>query len=253
MAKNTLYNFIDLYINGKKGLANVIALKPMETRDKKKYFLLQLKLSKAIYFKSNKQVLELVEHHISIYKTEHSYDPALSQYHYTAKLEGPNKTFYTLHVYFNENGQITKAPVLSLIENEKPSPVQITEKKACQFVAQAEAAIRPTIMQLNAAKIECIDQLKRQFEEEDEKATALSTDLKSNAVQHKLVIQKMINLARQLNPLFKHEKYAMSAQMLGELQYSPTPERKKAPFPCKKPAGRKSQPPTRDVLKLLHQ
>lgn len=86
MAKNTLYNFLNLcvYKNKKLHMGNDIYL--IKTQDKKNcpYFRFDLPLEQPISFDLNELELNLSKHHISVYEGENSENPSLSQFHYSA-------------------------------------------------------------------------------------------------------------------------------------------------------------------------
>ncbi|MCW8451037.1 hypothetical protein [Legionella quinlivanii] len=243
--KNTLYNFIALYIDGRKQLVNVKKLKPLTTQDNKDYYLMDLELPRSITFDLNDKELELVEHHISVYATESNGIPSLSQYHYTVKLKAvqaeqakrqpdPLSDHYILHIYFNDKDQLTKLPSLNFVSKGRQKSVSIDQDLIGRFLALSEEMIRPTLMQLRALKKECIEQLQQQYQIEETRASDLSTDLKKNAAEHKLAIQRMIAIRLQLDPLFKHDTNAAVAEMLAAIEFkSPIAKAKSPSLPTK--------------------
>ncbi|RAP36390.1 hypothetical protein B1207_09645 [Legionella quinlivanii] len=252
--KNTLYNFIAHYIDGQKKLVNVRKLKPLTTLDKKDYYLIDLEMPRPMTFDLDDKKLELIEHHISVYATESNGIPSLSQYHYTVKLKAvkpeeakrepdPLSDHYILHIYFNEKDELTKLPSLNFVSKGRQKTVSLDHDLIGKFLALSEEMIRPTLMQLRALKKECIEQLQQQYQIEEARASELSTDLKKNAAEHKQVIQRMIAIRLQLDPLFKHDTNAAVAEMLGAIRFKSPIAQEKPPLPPTKTVEEKKSVP----------
>ncbi|MCW8386438.1 hypothetical protein OQJ18_00065 [Fluoribacter dumoffii] len=217
MAKNTLYNFLNLcvYKNKKLHMGNDIYL--IKTQDKKNcpYFRFDLPLEQPISFDLNELELNLSKHHISVYEGENSENPSLSQFHYSAYFVDKKKQEYILHVYFNEHSQLSQLPVLSLISgDDKRTYLEVEEHLSDQFITLAREKVDPVISEVQRRKSEKIRHLQTQYEKDEQQASELSKDLAANKSEHDVVVQRMIKTLKGLNPLFKHDSYIRIAKSL---------------------------------------
>lgn len=217
MAKNTLYNFLDLcvYKIKKLHLGNDVYL--IKTQDKTNcpYFRFDLPIEQPISFKFKDLELNLSKHHISVYEGENSENPSLSQFHYSAYFVDKKNQEYVLHVFFNERNQLSQLPVLSLITgDDKKTHLEIEEYLSDQFITLAREKVDPIISEVQRRKSEKIRNLQIQYEKDEHQASELSKDLIAKKLEHEVVVQRMIKTLKALNPLFKHDSYIRIAKSL---------------------------------------
>ncbi|MCW8400797.1 hypothetical protein OQJ26_18605 [Legionella sp. PATHC038] len=217
MAKNTLYNFLDLcvYKNKKLHLGNDVYL--IKTQDKTNcpYFRFDLPIEQPISFKFKDLELNLSKHHISVYEGENSENPSLSQFHYSAYFVDKKNQEYVLHVFFNERNQLSQLPVLSLVtDDDKKTHLEVEEYLSDQFITLAREQVDPIISEIQRRKSEKIRNLQTQYEKDELQASELSKDLKAKKSEHELVVERMIKTLKALNPLFKHDSYIRIAKSL---------------------------------------
>ncbi|MCW8408331.1 hypothetical protein OQJ13_05015 [Legionella sp. PATHC035] len=217
MAKNTLYNFLELcvYKNRKLHLGNDVYL--IKTQDKTKcpYFRFDLPIEQPIFFKFKDLELNLSKHHISVYEGENAENPSLSQFHYSAYFVDKMNQEYVLHVFFNERNQLSQLPVLSLITgDDKKTHLEIEEYLSDQFITLAREKVDPIISEVQRRKSEKIRNLQTQYEKDEQQASELSKDLIAKKSEHEVVVQRMIKTLKALNPLFKHDSYIRIAKSL---------------------------------------
>lgn len=67
----------------------------------------------AVPISGKSRFLRLANHHLSFYEEYDPQNPLLSEYHYTAHFLDSDKHLYRLHVYFNNNNELTIAPLLA--------------------------------------------------------------------------------------------------------------------------------------------
>ncbi|KTD22107.1 coiled-coil-containing protein [Legionella lansingensis] len=217
MPKNTLYNFLEhcVYKNKKLHMGNDVYLIKAQDKTKHPYFRFDLPIKHPISFKLNELELNLAKHHISVYKGETSANPSLSQFHYSGYFRDKNNQEYVLHVYFNDRNQLTQSPILAkVINNDEKTSIEIEEELSDQLITLAKEKVDPIISEMQRRKSEKIKQLKNQYEKDERLASELSADLKAKKSEYNSIVQRMIKVLKELNPLFKHDSYIKIAKWL---------------------------------------
>ncbi|MBA2652872.1 MAG: hypothetical protein H0U73_11470 [Tatlockia sp.] len=214
MKFNTLYRFINEELNQSQGAATAkIELKNFSyktDKSKNNYLMYELNLNKSNTFITSQGTrYQLISHHISFYEMEDDKNPYLSQYHYTAYFSDMENTHYELHVYLNQNDQLTCKPVFSLKENGQPSETNQESESFMQSLL--DYAINETLVlikplrQLEQKKRASFVELYNQYES---KLSILSLDLKTNKNQYIKLLIETINVLKELvhytdNPYFE--------------------------------------------------
>lgn len=161
MPKNTLFQFITQLKKNTSG-ADLKQFVLRVNSNNSSYYCMDLPVNEPIKFKLDKASLSLTAHHISVYENENKTNPNLSQYHYTAYFQDESGDNYCLHVYFDDNNQLTRSPTLDMSSlNNKPIDISHAEK---QFTTLAMRFAYPVITVLKKQQYDCIKKLRDEYE-----------------------------------------------------------------------------------------
>ncbi|WED44533.1 hypothetical protein [Legionella cardiaca] len=174
MSTNTLFNFIDLHILSLDlGAIHCNKLELDKNKDGHLYYRCELNQStKPVILKNGNEIYTLSEHHISIYQIEQRNNPSLSQYHYTAYFTDSKGMVFRLHVYFNDNDELTMNTVFSRKEQGSFIPVK-TEDLESKFIELAVTSVKPVISALRKNHNNQISTLERRYIQLEKEAKAL--------------------------------------------------------------------------------
>lgn len=221
MNKNIVFNFIKTHGNNLtvKSFKNCYGLVVTQDKNEVEYCRFDLKTPKKLMvIKNQGQELRLTSHHISIYKTEQEYNPSLSQYHYTAYFSDTEGRNYQLHVYFNNEDELTQMPVLSLEELKGVfTPVSV-EAIQDNLTALAITYTKPIIEELRNQLFITIDQLDKDYESSELKASMLSLDVEQNYPAYMQRLIEMEDILKQLGMLVSHQQYQKKLELIHSMR-----------------------------------
>lgn len=210
--RNVLFNFISQYKSQihLSQLAGCIKISTNKDKNQTPYHCIDLTLPK------NKTMIgsyKLTAHHISIYENEDLKLPHLSQYHYTAYFEDDFGLNYSLHVYYNNKGELAKEPVLTMIENKKAQIINSSDFHP-QFVALSELSLNNIISSLRIQQNTIVTNLQKSYLELEAETSALSIKLDSNYLAK---LQEMIKALDELIDLTNHKHYIQIQILLKQM------------------------------------
>ncbi|KTD00009.1 hypothetical protein [Legionella erythra] len=161
MPKNTLFQFITHLKKNTSG-ADLKQFVLRVNSSNSRYYCIDLPVNEKLKFKLDKASLSLTAHHISVYENENKANPNLSQYHYTAYFQDESGSDYCLHVYFDDNNQLTRSPSLDMLSlNNKAIDISHAEK---QFTTLAMQFAYPVIAALKKQQQDCIKELRDEYD-----------------------------------------------------------------------------------------
>ncbi|HHF7344184.1 TPA: hypothetical protein ACPSKB_000585 [Legionella feeleii] len=207
MAKNVLFNFVDLYLAASEAsLPNCQSVKLDSTKEGRLYYRFELEHTHPVVLQDDEYIL--LDHHVSVYETENQANPFLSQYHYTAYFKGPDGTRYQLHVYYNDQNEMTVKPVFS-IQNETDNsfiPLE-SEQLNEDFVNLARVYAKPLIKNIRKQLTDTVKALATQYSEWDREASLLSTSIAHNHENYLATLRECAEIAKRLALLVRHDHY----------------------------------------------
>ena len=232
MAHNTLFNFIKLYI-----VPQTISFpncEPAVADENKKgvpYFRFELKIANSISFTDGEHTHRLVSHHISVYESEKTYDPSLSQYHYTAYFEDEEGFRYQLHVYFDDADRLTQEPIFARESKNEKTEVINCNRLNEGFVELARTNIEPVIGEIRTRLNNKIQALESSYRDLEKQASELSTNLATNYPDYLKKLGRIQSTLTNLIPLVKHDHYIKVLMLINQLKksvekFSPKPTTK---------------------------
>ncbi|MFW2571706.1 hypothetical protein [Legionella sp. 29fVS95] len=207
MAKNVLFNFVDFYLAASEApLPNCQSVKLDSTKEERLYYRFELEHTHPVVLQDGEYLL--LDHHVSVYQTENQANPFLSQYHYTAYFKGRDGTRYQLHVYYNDQNDMTVKPVFS-IQNETDGSFTPLESEQLQedFINLARAYAKPLIKNIRKQLTDTVKALETQYSEWDREASLLATSIAHNHENYLATLREGAEIAKRLARLVKHDHY----------------------------------------------
>ena len=207
MAKNVLFNFVDFYLAASEApLPNCQSVKLDSTKEEHLYYRFELEHTHPVVLQDGEYLL--LDHHVSVYQTENQSNPFLSQYHYTAYFTGRDGTRYQLHVYYNDQNDMTVKPVFS-IQNETDGSFTPLESEQLQedFINLARAYAKPLIKSIRKQLTDTVKALEAQYSEWDREASLLATSIAHNHENYLATLRKCAEIAKRLARLVTHDHY----------------------------------------------
>jgi archaellum component FlaC len=146
------------------------------------------------------QQYTLESHHISFYEMQDNKNPCWSQYHYTAYFNDKDNKKYHLHVYFDQNDQLTTSAILS-IEDDKG--LYVKQKISSEFTDDlAQLAIDQSfrfISELRAQYQNSLNNLETRYNELEQELGNLSSNLVANRDLYLAKLEITIEILTQLS------------------------------------------------------
>ncbi|CEK10455.1 hypothetical protein [Legionella hackeliae] len=206
MSKNTLFNFIDLLFSANLPIPQCKQVELDRNKEDSKYYRLELDHNQPVILGKGIEKYTLTQHHISIYETENSSNPQLSQYHYTAYFSDANGKNFRLHVYFNANDELTMKAVFSREDKEGFTPIE-AEKLESEFINLATTNVQPIIAELRKRHCEKIKELEERYSKLQQEAAMLFQKKDENKKAYLDKLNSLCDTLEYLIPLVKHGNY----------------------------------------------
>ena len=168
MSESRLYRFIKANLQSLNTTNNQHdGFSHKQNKKRHNYFLLQLKTSgEEQVYSDQDQSYKLTAHHLSFYEIEDDQQPFLSQYHYTAYFINEKNEEYPLHIFFDENDQLTIQPIFTM--QSKPGKVELSPEFSANLKEFAIKHSAPIIMQLRAKVMHSDRKLFKYIQQNDE-------------------------------------------------------------------------------------
>lgn len=216
--QNSLFNYLNSLVSENIDLPNCQVVFAQD-KEKTDYYRLELADSEFKCSVGNAKCT-LENHHISIYKTEYTNNPSLSQYHYTAYLKDKKKRTYQLHVYFNSQEELTKMPVISIADkNGVFTPIDYDNKELeSRFIEQAINQSKPIIEILRSQLQDRINILEHDYNNLDISAVELSKDIEENWQKYFEILEQMECVLSELTQLAPQEHYRKKQALVHNLK-----------------------------------
>lgn len=222
MARNTLFNFIKIYVINSKtaSFPNCLGLIKDKNKEGHNYYRFDLQ-NNNVLFADEYHEYKLKGHHLSVYEIEKSNDPSLSQYHYTAYFYDNEGSTYQLHVYFDDKDNLTKNPVFSICSEDARTFTLIKREHLNDaFIELATSSITPTISNLRKQLSDKVQALEESYKALERRASDLSTTLDDNQVEYIQALNRTERTLMRLTPLVRHDHYAQIQVFIHRLQMS---------------------------------
>jgi hypothetical protein len=224
MKSNKLYNFINRFLDSIFESEHFHKDRVHFTQDLEQhnYVLYDLTVDKHKELIAEKdQQLTVKSHHISFYENQDDKNPYLSQYHYTAYLVGEDEKAYQLHVYFNQNDQLTTSAVFSIKSDDN---TWVKQEISAEFSSDLSAlAIDKSFIFMSELRRQyqnTLDKLENHYNTLEQELEKLSFDLVGNDTSYQKLLQTTLNLLNQLSDCHPNTQYDILFNLFTRIQRS---------------------------------
>ena len=222
MFPNKLYRFIKITVSQTTNSTANGEFKFLKNNDQQSYVLYELKHVKSILMDDvNVQSYKLTSHHISVYEFQDKSKPHLSQYHYTAYFENRQDQQFRLHVYFDQNDQLTTAPVFAELQGNNEYISQSTTAVFAEMLYEFAMAHCAHFMgEMRTQFSADLNRLKQAYNKTEQFLAELSQDLQRNRASYLISLKQAISCLDKLSVLQDDLHYKATARFLKRLEQS---------------------------------
>lgn len=196
MTRNILFDLIKNSAKSAK-YTHCKAIVDATNRKGQAYYRFELKNCSPISFYYNQQHFFLIDHHLSVYATKNSYNPFLSDYHYTVYFKTEEKKCHQLHVYFTYNEQLATDPVFA-VKHDKGYCRLNSKELDSWFIDLSKRYTQPIVSELKSQLTDEVLFLKQFYIQLQMKAFHLA---KNHVKNHALYFSILVNIESTLKKL----------------------------------------------------
>ena len=163
---------------------------------------------------------QLKNHHLTFYETQHKANPFLSQFHYTAYFVDPDGKSYELHVFFDENDQLTTRPVFALrgSDDNKKTKQDVDATLEELMIQFAITNTMNFMSQLRTDHRKIQQDLLRRFIQLDEKLQASSVDLSAKPDLYCTALDETVLVISQLSSYHEDRHFEPVLKLLQRIR-----------------------------------
>lgn len=208
MPQNVLFNYLNDEVSSPiiASIAGVRCRKKISLV-KTQYYMLEITEGIGTIINGAPQRYTLNSHHVSVYETEDRYNPLMSKYHYTAEFSDDDEQNYRLHVYFDDNGNTTTAPVFEIRDEAGEYSLIAAEKCHSAFISLAKSSTQPFLDVIKQGLKTHIQTLEATYTRVESEACDLSRNISEEYEAYIDKLDEACQAAQALVPFLRNHQY----------------------------------------------
>lgn len=224
MIINKFYLFIKNELYTKKVWKNLSGqcFQLNQNLEGRQYILYNLPLlPTTLILKTEKGSFYLKSHHVSFYEFQDDHDPRLSQYHYTAYFNDQDSKEYQLHVYFNQNDQLTTEPVFSFRnETNQYSNMTVDNKFSENLIWLAIDKSFAIIAELRKQQQDGLLVFEKDYAALERQLEDFSIDLATHYEVYQTLLQETLQVLQYLADYHDNSQYEVLLNLFKKIEKS---------------------------------